>query len=142
MMYTFHFYAASHKDKYRAAVARAADRLPLFVTEFGTVSATGGGNVDLNSSTAWLDLLDSKKISYANWTYSDANESSAAFKPGTCAAGSYTNSSSLSESGAWVRGRIRTADSSSSDGFASGPVGAAPPHTPHARFAPTHADSF
>jgi endoglucanase len=110
IMYAFHFYAASHTDNYRTVVSRAAGRLPLFVTEFGTVSATGGGNVDLNSSTAWLDLLDSKKISYANWTYSDANESSAAFKPGTCAAGSYTNSSSLSQSGAWVRSRIRTAD--------------------------------
>ncbi|WP_327010024.1 cellulase family glycosylhydrolase [Dactylosporangium sp. NBC_01737] len=110
IMYAFHFYAASHGDNYRSVVSRAAGRLPLFVTEFGTVSATGGGNVDLNSSTAWLDLLDSKKISYANWTYSDANESSAAFNPGTCAAGSWTNSSSLSTSGAWVRGRIRTAD--------------------------------
>jgi endoglucanase len=111
IMYTFHFYAASHLDNYRNVVSRAAGRLPLFVTEFGTVTYTGGGNVDLNSSAAWLDLLDSKKISYANWTYSDANESSAAFNPGTCAAGSWTNSSSLSTSGAWVRGRIRTADS-------------------------------
>jgi endoglucanase len=110
IMYTFHFYAASHKDNYRTTVARAARLLPLFVTEFGTVSATGGGATDLGSTSAWLDLLDQNKISYANWTYSDANESSAAFKPGTCAAGSYTNSAQLSESGAYVRGRIRTAD--------------------------------
>ncbi|GAA4258271.1 cellulase family glycosylhydrolase [Dactylosporangium darangshiense] len=110
IMYAFHFYAASHKDNYRSTVARAAKLLPLFVTEFGTVSATGGGATDLSSTGAWLDLLDQNKISYANWTYSDANESSAAFKPGTCAAGSYTNSSSLSESGTYVRNRIRTAD--------------------------------
>jgi endoglucanase len=110
IMYTFHFYAASHKDNYRSTVARAARLLPLFVTEFGTVSATGGGATDLASTGAWLDLLDQNKISYANWTYSDANESSAAFRSGTCAAGSYSNSASLSESGAYVRGRIRTAD--------------------------------
>ncbi|WP_426512107.1 cellulase family glycosylhydrolase [Dactylosporangium sp. McL0621] len=110
IMYTFHFYAASHKDNYRSTVARAAKLLPLFVTEFGTVSATGGGALDLASTTAWLDLLDQNKISYANWTYSDANESSAAFKPGTCAAGSYTNANSLSESGTYLRNRIRTAD--------------------------------
>ncbi len=110
VMYAFHFYAASHLDNYRNVVSRAAGRLPLFVTEFGTVTYTGGGNVDLNSTGAWLDLLDSKKISYANWTYSDANESSAAFRPGTCSAGSWTNSSSLSESGAYLRNRIRTAD--------------------------------
>ncbi|GAA2388279.1 cellulase family glycosylhydrolase [Dactylosporangium salmoneum] len=110
IMYAFHFYAASHKDNYRTTVARAAKLLPLFVTEFGTVSATGGGATDLSSTGAWLDLLDQNKISYANWTYSDANESSAAFKPGTCAAGSYTNTAQLTESGAYVRNRIRTAD--------------------------------
>ncbi|MFG2039989.1 cellulase family glycosylhydrolase [Dactylosporangium sp. NPDC048998] len=110
IMYAFHFYAASHKDNYRTVVARAAKVLPLFVSEFGTVSATGGGATDLASTTTWLDLLDQNKISYANWTYSDANESSAAFKPGTCAAGSYTNASSLTESGTYVRNRIRTPD--------------------------------
>lgn len=109
IMYTFHFYAASHKDNYRSTVSRAAAKLPLFVTEFGTVSATGGGALDQASTTAWLDLLDQLKIGYANWTYSDANESSAALRPGTCAGGDY-GSGALTESGALVRSRISTAD--------------------------------
>jgi endoglucanase len=111
IMYAFHFYAASHKDNYRATVSRAAGRLPLFVTEFGTVSATGGGTMDRTSTTAWLDLLDQLKISYANWTYSDANESSAAFKPGTCNGSDYSSSGVLTESGALIKSRISTADS-------------------------------
>lgn len=111
IMYAFHFYAASHKDSYRAAVSRAASQLPLFVTEFGTVSATGGGEMDRASTTAWLDLLDQRKISYANWTYSDAPESSAAFRPGTCAGGDYSSSGVLTESGALLKSRISTADS-------------------------------
>ena len=113
IMYTFHFYAASHKDNYRTTVSRAAARLPLFVTEFGTVSATGGGAVDVASSTAWLNLLDQLKISYADWTYSDANESSAAFVAGTCSAttyAGYAGSGVLSQSGALVRSRINTPD--------------------------------
>ncbi|CAL9369299.1 Endoglucanase CelA [Streptomyces sp. enrichment culture] len=110
IMYAFHFYAASHKDNYRATVSRAAARLPLFVTEFGTVSATGGGAMDRASSVAWLDLLDQLKISYANWTYSDANESSAAFKPGTCNGGDYAGSGVLTESGALLKSRISTPD--------------------------------
>jgi endoglucanase len=110
IMYAFHFYAASHKDNYRAAVSRAAAKLPLFVTEFGTVSATGGGTMDRASSTAWLDLLDQLKISYANWTYSDANESSAAFKPGTCNGTDYSSSGVLTESGALIKSRISTPD--------------------------------
>ncbi|MGW1096096.1 cellulase family glycosylhydrolase [Streptomyces sp. NPDC002455] len=111
LMYAFHFYAASHKDSYRATVSRAASRLPLFVTEFGTVSATGGGAMDQASTTAWLDLLDQLKISYANWTYSDAPESSAAFRPGTCEGGDYSSSGVLTESGALLKNRISTPDS-------------------------------
>ncbi|MFF5256365.1 cellulase family glycosylhydrolase [Streptomyces leeuwenhoekii] len=111
IMYAFHFYAASHKDNYRATVSRAATKLPLFVTEFGTVSATGGGTMDRASSVAWLDLLDQLKISYANWTYSEANESSAAFKPGTCNGTDYSSSAVLTESGALLKSRISTPDS-------------------------------
>jgi len=111
IMYAFHFYAASHKDNYRAELEKAAASLPLFVTEFGTVSANGGGAVDTASTVAWLDLLDRLKISYANWTYSDAGEGSAAFRAGACAAGTYTGAGVLSESGTLLRNRIRTADS-------------------------------
>ncbi|MEV5448505.1 MULTISPECIES: cellulase family glycosylhydrolase [Streptomyces] len=110
IMYAFHFYAASHKDNYRATVSRAASQLPLFVTEFGTVSATGGGAVDRASSIAWLDLLDQLKISYANWTFSDADEGSAAFKPGTCNGSDFSSSAVLTESGALLKSRISTAD--------------------------------
>ncbi|MEU0153730.1 cellulase family glycosylhydrolase [Micromonospora fulviviridis] len=110
IMYTFHFYAASHKDSYRNEVQRAASRLHLFVTEFGTVTYTGDGAVDTASSTAWLDLLDRLKISYANWTYSDASEGSAAYRPGTCAGGTYAGTSVLTDSGNFMRNRIRTPD--------------------------------
>ncbi len=51
-MYTFHFYAASHLDNYRQAVTNASAVLPLFVTEFGTVTYTGGGTYDGASSKA------------------------------------------------------------------------------------------
>ncbi|GAA3146301.1 cellulase family glycosylhydrolase [Nonomuraea roseoviolacea] len=110
IMYTFHFYAASHTDTYRAALTRAATRIPMFVTEFGTVTYTGGGTVDLGSTTTWLNLLDQYKISYANWTYSDADESSAAFKPGTCNGGTYAGTAVLTQSGVYMRDRIRTPD--------------------------------
>ncbi|SCL34915.1 endoglucanase [Micromonospora nigra] len=110
IMYAFHFYAASHKDNYRAEVERAAARLPLFVTEFGTVDYTGDGAADLASSTTWLDLLDRLKIGYANWTYSDKAEGSAAFRPGTCYGGTYAGTGVLTQSGAFMRERIRTPD--------------------------------
>ena len=110
VMYAFHFYAASHRDNYRAEVERAAARLPLFVTEFGTVDYTGDGAADLASSTQWLDLLDRLKIGYANWTFSDKAEGSAALRPGTCNGSNYTGASVLTTSGVFMRERIRTPD--------------------------------
>ena len=82
VMYTFHFYAASHGADRRAVVARAAKSLPLFVSEFGTQTFTGDGANDFASTTAWLDLLKSNKISYAMWSFSDGRESNSAFTPG------------------------------------------------------------
>ena len=53
-MYTFHFYAASHKDAYLNALSRAADQIPIFVTEFGTQTYTGdGGNDFATSQSTW-----------------------------------------------------------------------------------------
>lgn len=106
IMYAFHFYAASHGDNYRAELEKAAASLPMFVTEFGTVSASGGGAVDTASSTAWLDLLDRLRISWANWTFSDAGEGSAALKSGTCASGAFSGTGSLTESGTLIRNRM------------------------------------
>jgi endoglucanase len=110
VMYAFHFYAASHQGPYRDAVSRAASRIPLFVTEFGTVDYTGSGPFDQASSTTWLNLLDSLKISYANWTFSDHSESSAALLPGTCNGGNYAGTGVLKASGQFIRGRIMTPD--------------------------------
>lgn len=105
ILYAFHFYAASHQDNYRDEVRAAAQQLPLFVSEWGTVSATGDGAPDIASSTAWLDLLDELGISHVNWTYSDAGEGSAAFQAGTCAGSEY-GEAQLSESGRFVRDRV------------------------------------
>jgi endoglucanase len=107
VMYTFHFYAASHKEDRRAVVARAAKRLPLFVSEFGTQTFTGDGANDLASATAWLDLLRSNKISYAMWSFSDGNESNSVFKRGTCQGRQYAGTGMLTQSGTFIRNRIR-----------------------------------
>ncbi|MEU1884767.1 glycoside hydrolase family 5 protein [Micromonospora rifamycinica] len=107
IMYTFHFYAASHRDLQRATVARAARSLPLFVSEFGTQTFTGDGPNDLDSATTWLDLLKSLKIGYAMWSYSDGPESNSVFRRGICAGTDFTGTAVLTESGAFIRSRIR-----------------------------------
>jgi endoglucanase len=108
IMYTFHFYAASHGADRRAVVARAAKELPLFVSEFGTQTFTGDGNNDFTSTTEWLDLLKANKISYGMWSFSDGRETNSTFKQGTCAGTNFAGTAVLTESGRYLRSRILT----------------------------------
>jgi endoglucanase len=115
IMYTFHFYAASHGDEYLNALSRAADRIPMFVTEFGTQTYTGDGGNDFAMSQRYLDLLAAKKISWTNWNYSDDFRSGAVFKDGVCAGGPYTGTSPLKAAGVWIRERVNTPDNFPTD---------------------------
>ena len=106
IMYTFHFYAGEHQDPYLETLARAADRIPVFVTEFGTQDATGDGPNDFAAAQRYLDLMAEKNISWTNWNYSDDFRSGAVFEPGTCEAGRWAEEDALKEAGAWIRDRI------------------------------------
>ncbi|MBT2525801.1 cellulase family glycosylhydrolase [Streptomyces sp. ISL-99] len=107
IMYTFHFYAASHRGEYLDALNRASDRLPVFVTEFGTQNYAGEGANDFAQSQRFLDLMKRKKISWTDWNYSDDNRSGAVFKTGTCNGDTWAGTGVLKEAGIWIRQRIR-----------------------------------
>ncbi|MDT0377371.1 glycoside hydrolase family 5 protein [Streptomyces sp. DSM 42041] len=108
IMYTFHFYAASHREEYLRTLEEAADRLPVFVTEFGTQDYAGEGPNDFTMAQRYLDLMAEKNISWTNWNFSDDHRSGAVFREGTCAAGDWGGADALKESGAWIRDRIRS----------------------------------
>ncbi|MER6910416.1 glycoside hydrolase family 5 protein [Streptomyces sp. NPDC000594] len=111
IMYTFHFYAASHGDRYLQALDRASAKVPVFVSEFGTQNAAGEGANDFTMTDKYLSLMARKKISWVNWNFSDDQRSGAVFKEGTCAKnGPWTGTAPLKEAGVWIRGKIRTAD--------------------------------
>ena len=107
IMYTFHFYARSHRDEYLNALSRAADRIPMFITEFGTQEYTGDGPNDFAMAQRYLDLAASKQISWTNWNFSDDFRTGAVFTEGTCPGGPYAGTSRLKPAGTWVRDRIR-----------------------------------
>lgn len=106
IMYTFHFYAASHREPYLNALSRAADQLPVFVTEFGTQDYAGEGANDFAMAQQYLDLMEDKGISWVNWNFSDDHRSGAVFETGTCSGGPYTGTTRLKEAGVWIRDRI------------------------------------
>jgi aryl-phospho-beta-D-glucosidase BglC (GH1 family) len=102
VMYTLHFYAASHTD--RSMIEAAAGRLPVFVSEFGISEYTGDGKLDTESADAWLASLEADDlISWVGWSFSDKAEGSAALAPGSCAAGDWDRTS---KAGDWLRRQL------------------------------------
>ena len=110
VVYSLHFYAATHGNALRGKVTNALLRgLPLLVTEWGVCEADGGGRLDARETRRWWKFLEDNRIGYVNWSLSDKGETSAALLPGASAQGGWT-SDALSPSGRLVRrhlGRIR-----------------------------------
>ncbi len=107
VMYTLHYYAASHKQELREIAQLAIDaNLPIFVTEYGVTEYTGDGFIDVEEAKIWWDFLDANNISWLNWSIADKEESSAAVKPGANANGGWPDTM-LTTSGLLVRDEIR-----------------------------------
>ena len=106
--YTLHYYAATHGAELRAKAEVALDRgLPLLITEFGTVEATGDGPLDRAESEEWWAWAERNHVGWLAWSIGDRAETSAALKPGTPPSG--WTPDQLSESGTLLRQRLRAA---------------------------------
>lgn len=106
LMYTLHFYAGTHGEELRRRIDDALKAgLPIFVSEWGASRADGSGGVFLKEAGQWLDFLAERRISWANWSLCDKNETSAALRPGTAPDGAWEQED-LSESGRFVFSRF------------------------------------
>ena len=103
IMYTCHFYAGTHTDWLRQRIADC--NLPVFVTEWGTSAADGNGGVFLDEAQKWIDFMNERGISWANWSLCDKSESSAALKSGANVSDGIS-ADELTESGAFVFGNF------------------------------------
>lgn len=107
VIYTFHFYAATHKDELRRKLTRALDAgVPVLVSECGISEASGQGAVDTQSADAWLELLNQRGVSFMAWGLSNKAETVSLLKPGCEKIAGWTEAD-LSESGIWFRSAIR-----------------------------------
>jgi aryl-phospho-beta-D-glucosidase BglC (GH1 family) len=121
VMYTMHFYAASHlaDGPYMDRMMEAINGgIPVFVTEFGTQGYSGGkvdGDGDINgndftSSQLWLDALEKYKVSWCNWNFSDDKLSGAVFNENAINSGStiaaFSNTNKMKAAGIWIKQRI------------------------------------
>lgn len=106
VMYAFHFYAATHAGLRSNVENCVAQGLPVFVSEFGTCDASGGGANDFNETQKWLSYFDKQGISYCNWSICNKDETCSVLRPGTSANGNWSESN-LTENGKWMRNWFR-----------------------------------
>jgi len=106
LMYTLHYYAATHKEDLRNRLRDAVKAgLPVFVSEYGICDASGSGGIDYEEARAWSTLLDELKISSVSWNLSNKQETSAFLKSSCRKTGGFTLDD-LSDSGRFVIGGI------------------------------------
>ncbi|MBR3224450.1 MAG: cellulase family glycosylhydrolase [Atopobiaceae bacterium] len=111
VMYTLHFYAATHKDDLRNRLREVhASGLPVFVSEFGICDASGNGDIDEQSAAAWIDAMDELGVSYVMWNLSNKDESSSAISA-ACSKVSGFVDDDLSFAGRWLRATLLGDDS-------------------------------
>ncbi|HNY29668.1 MAG TPA: cellulase family glycosylhydrolase [Fibrobacteria bacterium] len=125
LAYTLHFYAGSHVVNMTNAPAKASTgaytsgrntlskATALFLSEWGTTNADGGGGADkslyLDKAKEWLDWAKTNYISWCNWSVVNKSESSAALIPTANPLGGW-NDTDLTPSGTWVRAQILEAN--------------------------------
>lgn len=108
LMYTFHFYAASHGEDLRKLVENCSRAgLPVFVTEYGITSSSGGFPIDTESADIWIDLLEQENISYCLWSFSNIPEACSALLY-ACKKNYGLAPEDFSETGKWLINALQT----------------------------------
>lgn len=80
LMYTVHFYAATHKDDLRAATEAAINAgTPVFISECAACEASGDGPMDMESWAEWDALAKKYGVSMMTWSVSDKVETCSMF---------------------------------------------------------------
>ena len=108
VMYTFHFYAATHKGDMRKRLQSALKQgVPVFVSEYGISEASGTGKINKSQARSWMKLMSNYKVGRCAWNLSNKNESSAMIKPRFAKAFGFKYKN-LTKSGKWVYTALRT----------------------------------
>jgi endoglucanase len=107
LMYTVHFYAATHekwlRDRTDAAIKSG---LAIFVSESAGMEATGDGPLNLKAWKEYIDWMEERKISWITWSVSDKDETCSILKKSASSSGNWKDED-LKESGLKVREFLR-----------------------------------
>lgn len=90
IMYTLHFYAATHKEWLRERGDYAIEKgIGIFVSECAGMEASGDGPIDKESWDAWVKWMEANKISWVNWSIADKNETCSMLLPSADSEGTW-----------------------------------------------------
>lgn len=107
LMYTLHYYAATHKQELRDKGDYALKKgLPLFISESAGMEASGDGKINIDEWQKWINWSEKNKISWITWSVSDKDETCSVLKAGAASEGGWTVDD-LKESGILVRNYLR-----------------------------------
>lgn len=107
IMYTLHFYAATHGKYLRDRGDYALEKgIPLFVSESAGMYATGDGAINYKEWNDWIDWMEHKQISWINWSIADKDETCSVLKSSASSTGNWTEDD-LKESGIACRNLLR-----------------------------------
>lgn len=129
VMYTLHFYAASHKESLRDAMVDAIEAgLPIFVSEYSICDASGNGAIDEYQAGEWISVLNQYGVSYVLWSMSNKAETASIFKSSCNKTKNFTEDD-LSATGKWLYEMLTGTDASSIGTSQAGTGGSGKPGT-------------
>jgi endoglucanase len=107
IMYTLHYYAATHKQSLRDRGTYAIGKgLPLFISESAGMEATGDGPLNEGEWEQWIDWAENNKVSWVTWSVSDKNETCSVLLPSAASGGKW-KANDLKASGVKARALLR-----------------------------------
>lgn len=107
LMYTVHFYAATHHQSLRDRGDYAISKgIPIFVSESAGMQANGDGAINYDEWNKWIDWMKENKISWVSWSIADKNETCSMLKPSASDFGNW-KAEDMKESGIKTRELMR-----------------------------------
>ena len=107
IMYTVHFYAATHKQYLRDRTDAAIKKgIPVFISESAGMEATGDGPINEAEWQNWINWCEERKVSWIVWSVSDKDETCSILEKSASSTGGWKDSD-LKLSGIKAREFIR-----------------------------------
>lgn len=108
LMYTVHFYAATHKQSLRDRCDKALSKgIPIFISESAGMEASGNGPINDEEWRKWIEWAESNEVSWVTWSVSDKNETCSVLLPTANSTGGWKDNE-MKEFGIKSRSLIRS----------------------------------